>query len=78
MSRYHNYELASASHQIGIVLASAAVITGTVALAYAAGGLGLIGLVLTGIGLFAPELPHDALHGLLQMLGLGGGALPAH
>ena len=34
MARYHNYEFASAAFQIGIVLASAAVITGMVALAY--------------------------------------------
>ena len=33
-NRYHNFEFASAAFQIGIVLASAAVITGIVALAY--------------------------------------------
>jgi len=32
MARYHNYELGSAAYQIGIVLASAAVITGMMAL----------------------------------------------
>src|SRR3954465_5265198 len=48
LNRYHNFEFASAAFQIGIVLASAAVITSIVALAYAAIGVGLIGAVLTG------------------------------
>ena len=55
MAQYHNYELASAAFQIGIVLASAAVITGMIALAWLAGGLGVIGLVLLALGLFAPH-----------------------
>lgn len=58
MAKYHHFEIASAAFQVGIVLASAAVITGTMALAFAAGGLGIIGLVLMGIGLFAPEAVH--------------------
>jgi hypothetical protein len=62
MSRYHNYEFGSAAYQIGIVLASAAVITGMIGLAYGAAGLGVIGLIFTGIGLFAPNAPHDAMH----------------
>lgn len=62
MSRYHNYELGSAAYQIGIVLASASVITGMIALAYGAGALGVVGLLFTGLGLFAPDVPHDALH----------------
>src|SRR5208337_992501 len=62
MARYHNYELGSAAYQIGIVLASAAVITGMIALAYGAGALGVVGLLFTGLGLFAPDVPHDALH----------------
>src|SRR5215467_3221111 len=62
LAKYHQYEFASASYQIGIVLASAAVITGIVALAYGSVGLGILGLVLTGMGLFAPEVPHDFLH----------------
>jgi hypothetical protein len=37
--RYHNYELASAAFQIGIVLCSAAVITGLVVLAWLAGAI---------------------------------------
>jgi Domain of unknown function (DUF4337) len=55
MAKYHHYELGSAAFQIGIVLASAAVITGTVALAWLGGALGVVGLVLTAFGLFAPH-----------------------
>jgi Domain of unknown function (DUF4337) len=55
MTRYHHYELASAAFQIGIVLASATVITGVMALAWCAGALGVIGLALLGFGLFAPH-----------------------
>ena len=55
MARYHHYELASAAFQIGIVLASATVITGIVALAWFGGALGLIGLALTLFGFFAPH-----------------------
>ena len=58
MSRYHNYEIASAAFQIGIVLASAEVITGMVVLAWLSGGLGVIGLLFTFIGLFAPHAIH--------------------
>jgi hypothetical protein len=54
-AKYHHYELASAAFQIGIVLASAAVITGMVLLAWLAGGLGVIGLALLALGLFAPH-----------------------
>jgi hypothetical protein len=62
MSRYHNYEIASAAYQIGIVLASAAVLTQMMILAFAAGGLGVIGLLFTGMALVSPNLPHDAMH----------------
>lgn len=55
MARYHHYELASAAFQIGIVLASATVITGMLALAWCAGGLGVIGLALLALGLLAPQ-----------------------
>jgi hypothetical protein len=58
LERYHHYEVASAVYQIGIVLASAAVITGMLALAYAAAGLGIIGLIFTTIGFFAPHAVH--------------------
>ena len=49
-AQYHHYEFASAAFQIGIVLASATVITGMVALAWLAGGLGVVGLAFTAIG----------------------------
>jgi len=55
MDKYHHYELASAAFQIGIVLASATVITGMMALAWCAGGLGAIGLALLALGLLAPH-----------------------
>jgi len=55
MARYHHYELASAAFQIGIVLASAAVITEVIGLAWFAGLLGLAGLAVTALGLFAPH-----------------------
>jgi len=55
MAKYHHYELASAAFQVGIVLASAAVITGMLALAWCAGALGVLGAVLTILGLYAPH-----------------------
>jgi hypothetical protein len=58
MAKYHHFELASAAFQVGIVLASAAVITGIMALTFAAGALSIGGLVLMGIGLFAPHAVH--------------------
>jgi hypothetical protein len=58
MARYHHYEMASAAFQIGIVLASATVITGIAALAWFAGTLGLVGVAFTAIGLFAPHAVH--------------------
>jgi hypothetical protein len=58
MARYHHYEVASAAYQIGIVLASAEVITGMIVLAWLAGGLGVIGIIFTAIGLFAPHAVH--------------------
>jgi hypothetical protein len=58
MERYHHYEVASAAFQIGIVLASATVITGMVALSWLAAGLGLVGLAFMAIGFFAPHAVH--------------------
>ncbi|HZC56904.1 MAG TPA: DUF4337 domain-containing protein [Xanthobacteraceae bacterium] len=55
MAKYHHYELSSAAFQIGIVLASAAVITGMVLLAWFAGLLGLVGAGLLALGIFAPH-----------------------
>jgi hypothetical protein len=57
-ARYHHFELASAAFQIGIVLASATIITGIVALAWGSGLLALIGIAFTLIGLFAPHAVH--------------------
>jgi hypothetical protein len=58
LAKYHHYEFASAAFQIGIVLASATVITGMVILSFLAGGLGLAGLGFMAIGLFAPHAVH--------------------
>jgi hypothetical protein len=58
MARYHHYEVASAAFQIGIVLASATVITGMIMLTWLAGALGLVGIAFMGIGLFAPHAVH--------------------
>ncbi|WGD52807.1 DUF4337 domain-containing protein [Bradyrhizobium sp. CB1650] len=57
-AKYHHFELASAAFQIGIVLASATIITGMLALAYVSGILTLAGLVMTGLGLWWPHLLH--------------------
>ena len=58
LARYHNYEMASAAFQIGIVLCSAAVITSMVLLAWAAGGVAFFGIIFTALGLFAPHALH--------------------
>ena len=73
LNKYHNFEFASAAFQIGIVLASAAVITSMMALAWAAIGVGVLGVVLTGTGLFLPELLHDVLHWFEGLFAGGGG-----
>ncbi|MBB4258002.1 MULTISPECIES: DUF4337 domain-containing protein [unclassified Bradyrhizobium] len=57
-AKYHHFELASAAFQIGIVLASATIITGMFALAYVAGILTLAGLLMTSLGLWWPHLVH--------------------
>ena len=62
LARYHNYEYASALFQIGIVLASASVITGIAALAWASGALGVVGLILAGLGLWVPHALHVLMH----------------
>jgi hypothetical protein len=58
LAKYHHYEIASAAFQIGIVLASATIITGMVVLAWISGVLALAGLAFTAIGLFAPHAVH--------------------
>ena len=66
LARYHNYEFASAAFQIGIVLASAEVITGMAALGWLSGLLGVAGLAFMSFGLWAP-------HALDFLLHAGGG-----
>ena len=58
LAKYHHYELASAAFQIGIVLASATIITGIAVLAWVSGVLAIVGLAFTAIGLFAPHSVH--------------------
>ena len=55
---YHHFELSSAAVQIAIVLASASIITGMVALVWGAGVLGLIGVAFCVIGFFFPTAVH--------------------
>ena len=57
-AKYHHYELASAAFQIGIVLASATIITGIIALAWISGLLALAGIAMTALGIFMPHLLH--------------------
>jgi hypothetical protein len=58
MAAYHHYEVASAAVQIAIVLASAAIITGAMALTWICMGLGLIGVAFCLIGFLAPTAIH--------------------
>jgi hypothetical protein len=58
MGKYHLFEIASAVLQIGIVLASATVITGILALSFLAGALGIGGVVLMAAGLWLPDIAH--------------------
>jgi hypothetical protein len=55
LARYHQYEFASAAFQIGIVLASAQVITSMVALGWLSGLVGICGLGFMALGLWAPH-----------------------
>jgi hypothetical protein len=57
-AKYHHFELASAAFQIGIVLASATIITGMAVLAWISGALALAGLAFTALGVFLPHLLH--------------------
>ena len=58
LAKYHHYEVASAAFQIGIVLASATVITGMMALTWLAIGLAVAGVGFMGIALVAPHAVH--------------------
>src|SRR5712671_4098429 len=73
LNKYHNFEFASAAFQIGIVLCSAAVITGIMTLAWAAIGVGLLGVLFTTTGFVMPTFPHDVLHFVEGLFGGGGG-----
>jgi hypothetical protein len=55
-AKYHHFELGSAAFQIAIVLASATIITGIVALAWISGLLMLAGVVVTALGILQPHL----------------------
>jgi hypothetical protein len=57
-AKYHHFEIASAAFQIAIVLASATIITGILALAWVSGLLTLAGIVITALGLYSPHLLH--------------------
>jgi len=57
-AKYHHFELASAAFQIGIVLASATIITGMIALTWISGLLTLAGIAFTALGVFSPHLLH--------------------
>ena len=62
LAKYHHYEdFFLAAFQIGIVLASAAVITGAVALVWLAGVLASLGSRFLALGLFAPHIAHHFL-----------------
>ncbi|HKS84143.1 MAG TPA: DUF4337 domain-containing protein [Pseudolabrys sp.] len=58
LARYHQYEFASAAFQIGIVMASAQVITSITALGWLSGLLGIVGLGFMSLGLWAPHALH--------------------
>jgi Domain of unknown function (DUF4337) len=58
MAKYHHFEVASAAFQIAIVLASATIITGIVALAWVSGLLAVAGVAFTAIGIFVPHAVH--------------------
>ena len=54
-AKYHHFELASAAFQIGIVQASATIITGMIALAWISGLLTIAGLGMTVLGVWLPH-----------------------
>jgi len=62
LARYHNYEFASAAFQIGIVLASATIITGMTVLSWISVALGASGLAFMGFGLWMPHAMDFLLH----------------
>ena len=55
---YHHYETASAAVQIAIVMASASIITGMVALVWVSAGFGVVAIVFCVIGFWFPTQVH--------------------
>ncbi|MEI9804357.1 MAG: DUF4337 domain-containing protein [Pseudolabrys sp.] len=62
LARYHNYEFASAAFQIGIVLASATIITSMIVLSWISVALGATGLAFVAFGLWMPHAMDFLLH----------------
>ncbi len=58
LAAYHVFEFSAAALQLAIVLASAAIVTGAMALGWTSAGLGLIGTILGLMGWLAPTLLH--------------------
>ena len=58
LAAYHLYEYSAAAFQIAIVLASSAVVTQVLALAFVAGGLGITGIALAVLAWVAPLAVH--------------------
>ena len=58
LAAYHWFEFGTGALEIGIVLASASVVTGVLALAWLAGGLGFVGAAIGLLAWLAPTLVH--------------------
>ena len=58
LAAYHQFEYASATFQLAIVLASASVVTGVLLLAYISFGLGTIGVAVAILAWWNPNLLH--------------------
>ena len=58
LAAYHHYEMASAALQLGIVLATAHIITSVGFLLWGAMGLGVVGVAFIGLAVFAPTAVH--------------------
>lgn len=62
LAAYHMFEYGSAAYQLAIVLASAAVITSFLPLAWLSVGLGVLGTIITAVGWLAPTALHLGGH----------------
>ena len=58
LAAYHHYEFGSAAVQIAIVLASASIVVSAPVLAWIGAALGVVGVVFSVIGFFAPTAVH--------------------